>query len=114
MLCGKPQTVVNEVAVSIEPWKQRVLTEKDELNDKIGKLAAFLSSEQFAALPEAEQDRLTRQLDAMTAYRSILTERINAWHSPSPTDPVSDAGSNDAAATDAADVGTVPESPSTV
>lgn len=82
MIGAKPRNVAPlQSEPQLEPWQQRVLTEKAELNEKIGSLAKFLSTEQFGALPEAEQDRLTRQLESMTGYRSILTERINSWAS---------------------------------
>lgn len=76
-----------------EPWQQRVLTEKSELNDKIMKLAAFLVTEGFLKLDLAEQNRLERQQEAMIAYRSILTERIEAWSTPEiAVVPVPDTG----------------------
>jgi hypothetical protein len=82
----KPQQPIELNATkSLGPWQERVVMERELLNDKIGNLTAFLSSEKFGELPEAEQDRLTRQLDAMTTYRSILSERIKAWVEPEPT-----------------------------
>jgi hypothetical protein len=65
-----------------EPWQVRILEEKTELSDKIGKLAAFMAGELFPSLDEAEQNRLSRQLMAMKSYRSILRERIQAWDPP--------------------------------
>ncbi len=88
MTCGlKPQATeptqpVSESASPYEPWQQRVIDEKTELCDKISKLAAFLAGEPFLALNEQEQIRLTRQLNVMKDYRTILTERIEAWNPP--------------------------------
>ncbi len=85
MTCGiKPnqQLSTQSELSAYEPWQKRILVEKNELNEKIVKLAGFLSTEQFGSLHEDEQDRLTRQLEAMTSYRSILTERITAWNPP--------------------------------
>jgi hypothetical protein len=82
MIGLKPQVAEVEATSGeavLEPWQQRVVTEKAELNEKIGNLAAFLASETFGELDEAERARLTRQLELMTQYRSVLTERIAAW-----------------------------------
>jgi len=90
MIGIKPQTSVLATAESIAPWKQRVLEEKEQLCDKIGKLAAFIAGEAFRNLPESEQLRMARQLQSMQEYRTILSERIDAWLSAVvnvPTDP---------------------------
>jgi len=84
MLAAKPPVDVVPPGSTLAPWQQRILIEKEELNEKVKKLAAFLATEPFDALPPAEQDRLTRQLDVMIQYRSVLTERIMAWKSDAP------------------------------
>lgn len=84
MIAAKPPVDAVPAGSTLQPFQQRILIEKDELNEKIKKLAAFNATEPFDALPSAEQDRLTRQLDVMMQYRSILTERIMAWKSDSP------------------------------
>ena len=58
------------------PHQERVVSEKEELDDKIAKLAAFIGVSTYAKLPTAEQDRLERQIGAMTIYSNILRERI--------------------------------------
>lgn len=64
------------------PWQNRVLEEKTQLDDRLGKLAAFIGSATFKALPAEEQTRLCLQRNAMNAYSNILRERIQNF-SPS-------------------------------
>lgn len=61
------------------PHQQRVVTERDELADKITKLTAFLVTPTFARLADDEQNRLNIQLDAMRLYCVVLNERIAAF-----------------------------------
>lgn len=62
------------------PHLERVVTERNELNDKREKLAAFIDSNPvFETLPEEEKGRLQRQLEIMTDYAAILQERIAAF-----------------------------------
>jgi uncharacterized protein (DUF169 family) len=61
------------------PHQERVVVEKKELDEKIEKLTAFKEGEVFAGLPVQEQERLSRQLRAMTEYSEILGERISEF-----------------------------------
>jgi hypothetical protein len=61
------------------PHQQRVVTEKEELDDKLTKLKAFFGTELFAGLGDDEMDRLQRQADHMGAYSDVLGERIAAF-----------------------------------
>lgn len=63
----------------MEPHQERVINEKSELDDKIGKLVPFLKTRIFAGLPEEEKDRLSRQIGVMQQYSDILNERISAF-----------------------------------
>lgn len=44
--------------MKLQPHQQRVVEERAELEDKLGKLQAFITGERFAAVPDAEQGRL--------------------------------------------------------
>ena len=59
--------------------QQRVVEEKEALDEKIEKLAAFMGTERFCALPEDEQLRMIRQRNVMVEYSGILGERIAAF-----------------------------------
>lgn len=59
--------------------QQRVVTERDELADKITKLSAFLPTPTYQRLADEEQTRLANQLEAMRLYCIILNQRIDAF-----------------------------------
>lgn len=60
------------------PHQQRVVDEKNDLNEKLGKLSSFISgSEIYKKLPYDEQCRLKAQLFAMQMYFNILDDRID-------------------------------------
>lgn len=66
---------------AVLPHQQRVLDEKRELDDKLQKLTAFISSEKFSTIvqDEAERGRLVCQEETMKDYSAILAERIAAF-----------------------------------
>jgi len=78
----------------LAPHQQRVLDEKRELDDKLQKLTAFISSEKFSTIvqDEGERGRLVCQEEAMKDYSAILAERIEAFGAESITLPVVDPG----------------------
>lgn len=61
------------------PHQQRVVDERDELDEKLLKLIAFFSTPTFAQLPAEEQDRLRMQVKFMDGYSTILQQRIEAF-----------------------------------
>lgn len=66
--------------VVMQPFQQRVIDEKAQLDAKMEKLDHFLDSETFFMLPEDEQHRLVDQYDAMDKYSEILRQRINHFN----------------------------------
>ena len=63
----------------LQPHQQRVVEELAELEDKLGKLQAFITGERFASVPDAEQWRLVLQHHIMTALALVLEQRIAAF-----------------------------------
>lgn len=63
----------------MKPHQERVVTEKDDLDEKRGKLTIFIGGDIYRTLDQAERSRLNRQLEAMTLYSGILGERITAF-----------------------------------
>lgn len=61
----------------MQPYQERVVQEKKELDEKLAKLDAFGRTEQYTLLPVDEQGRLNRQHSIMEQYSQILQERIN-------------------------------------
>ena len=62
-----------------QSFRERVIVEKAELDDKIAKLGAFLGGPIYQGLDPTEQHRLEHQHDVMVEYSDILGERIAAW-----------------------------------
>ena len=63
----------------MEEYQQRVVEEKNALDEKIQSLEAFMTedNETFAALPVAEKTRMAHQRDHMEAYSRVLGDRIS-------------------------------------
>lgn len=59
-----------------QPFQQRVIDEKNALDEKREKLGEFKNTDAFARLPWQEQERLNTQGHLMTAYSAVLGERI--------------------------------------
>lgn len=77
---GCEQFSAATIAANSRPaHQQRVVTERDELTDRITKLSAFLVTSTYQRLADEEQTRLANQLDAQRLLCAILTERIGAW-----------------------------------
>ena len=66
---------------TLQPHQQRVVDEKNELDEKLKKLRAFCSQVGgiFDALPTEEKQRLTEQEGHMAAYSEVLGRRIAAF-----------------------------------
>jgi hypothetical protein len=64
---------------TLQPHQQRVVSERDELSDRLGKLLAFFQTPTFVGLPEAERSRLRNQARFMDGYAAVLEERIAAF-----------------------------------
>ena len=81
-------------STGLPPHQQRVLDEKRELDEKLQKLTAFISSEKFSTIvqDEAERGRLVCQEETMKDYSAILAERIEAFGAAPITLPVVDPG----------------------
>lgn len=66
--------------LGLQPHQQRVVDEGTELNDKLGKLTAFLEKEQPTFISNDEWERLILQRKAMTDYAFILQLRIEHFN----------------------------------
>lgn len=66
-------------APTLLPHQQRVVEEHQQLDERHTKLTGFLASAFFKSLDPAEQRRLERQYLAMSAYLTVLIERIDAF-----------------------------------
>lgn len=64
------------------PFQQRVVVEKNELEQKISALGSYLTSPYASGLPPEERKRMSTQFSIMNAYVQILEARIAAFESP--------------------------------
>lgn len=58
-------------------FKERLHTEKKELDEKREKLAAFFPTDTFKKISPQQRGLLYIQLHVMDAYSQVLTERIS-------------------------------------
>ena len=63
----------------MKPHQERVVAEKAELDERIGKLRAFIGSDTFKHVDASEQERLRRQAYIMKELSQVLGERIKAF-----------------------------------
>ena len=61
-----------------ESVRERVAEERNELRDKITKLALFVYSAKIETVDEKQARLLKAQLRVMEEYNDILTERLEA------------------------------------
>ena len=61
------------------PHEERVIVEKQELDEKVKKLAAFTETDLFAGLKKDDQNLLIAQLGAMELYSHCLSARIERF-----------------------------------
>ena len=64
----------------MQPHQQRVVDEKRDLDENLGKLHAFFCTHQFAGLRLIEQDLLCQQSEAMEKYSAVLRLRIEDFN----------------------------------
>ena len=62
--------------MTLQPFQQRVVEEKEQLAERLEKLNAFLVTPQCLALPFDERCLLARQAGVMAQYLDILLDRI--------------------------------------
>ena len=64
----------------MEAFVERMIVEKDELQDKVTKLENFVNGEKFRELRGLEQVYLKEQLKFKRGYLSVLRQRINFYN----------------------------------
>lgn len=65
--------------INLKPYQQRVVDEREALEEKLEKLTAFLNSPTVADLPRDEHERLSEQARHMRDYSRVLAQRIAQW-----------------------------------
>ena len=64
----------------MEAFIERMVIEKNELQDKVTKLENFINGEKFKELKGLDQVYLKEQLKFMKGYLSVLRQRINFYN----------------------------------
>lgn len=64
---------------TLHPYQERVIEERDELVDRIERLAAFLLNPAVTKLRITERNLLHDQQRVMTEYAAILNQRIRLF-----------------------------------
>lgn len=62
----------------LQPHLERMLDEKDHLDDRLEKLVAFFETKVFKGLDQEEQGRMKSQAHFMKRYSEVLGDRICA------------------------------------
>lgn len=70
---------MSENLKQFQPHQQRVVDEKNELDEKIGKLQAFFDNEIYKNLPNEDRALLIEQVNHMRIYSDILFRRIQRF-----------------------------------
>ena len=65
--------------MDLKPWQQRVIDEKNELDDRVTKLSIFIESPAFNEVDIMEQNRLRMQLELMLELQVVLLARIRVF-----------------------------------
>ena len=65
----------------MESFLERIIKEKDDLQEKIINLDRFFTTDTFDKLTAIEQMHLRDQMRYMSAYLSTLRQRINFYES---------------------------------
>lgn len=64
--------------MQLEPWQQRLITERAELVPKLDKLSAYLEDATNVIVP-ADRELMLEQRRAMSAYANTLKHRIERF-----------------------------------
>jgi 5,10-methylenetetrahydrofolate reductase len=65
--------------MNLQPYQQRVVEEHKALVQRINLLAAFMQTQLFRELDEAERTRMRAQREFMDGYSYMLQLRITAF-----------------------------------
>ena len=65
--------------MTLQPYQERVIEEKEQLGERLQKLNTFLTTQQSLDLPFDERCLLVRQANTMEQYYDILLDRIERF-----------------------------------
>lgn len=65
--------------MELQPHQQRVIKEREDLEERLNKLNLFIQGDKFKYVDWNEQTRLLLQSKVMEAFSLILQQRIEAF-----------------------------------
>lgn len=65
----------------MQAYMKRVVEEKEQLDERIVKITAFLSTDIYKRLPADEQLRISQQRELMYQYSDVLGQRVEYHNS---------------------------------
>lgn len=74
-----PKNVFEKAYRPSDTYAERMMLEKESLNDRLIKANSFIGTAEFASLSEREQYLFKTQTSAMEAYLHVLKERIEIY-----------------------------------
>lgn len=69
----------------MQPHRQRVIDERQQLRERLDKLENFLAGDLFKSLEHEEGVLLWAQRGAMAQYLAVLDRRVARWTNPTST-----------------------------
>jgi len=60
-------------------FEERIVSELDELDERMSALSAFMYGDVYSTLPDLDQYMLTVQFQAMSVYAAVLADRIKRF-----------------------------------
>jgi hypothetical protein len=63
----------------VRDWQEQVFVERQELAERIGKLAALMAEKEFINLHPEDPALLASQMNWMIGYHAVLIARINRF-----------------------------------
>ncbi len=64
---------------TLAPHQARIVDEKSALDEKLGKLEGFFTTDLFSGLPSEDRDLLVTQFGLMQGYSEVLGQRIERF-----------------------------------
>ena len=63
----------------MEAYQERVIEERNALQEKLEKLTSFFGTSLYHNLPQYQREMLDKQHAHMASYRNVLNERIGTF-----------------------------------
>ena len=72
---------------TLQPWQERVVAEKQELDDRLGRLTGFIGTAAFARLHFFDRHLMVLQYEHTAVLSNILQQRIERFSATDAPEP---------------------------